>query len=446
MAPGGAEERVIVVGGGIAGLTAGFRLQQAGLSVLVLEAGDHVGGRMGTIEHRGFRIDTGAMMLSTHYSEMLDLIRDAGLTPEIEPTCGLIGYLRDGRVHRMRSTSLRDPFRSALLTNRDKRALVRMGFDLARWWRRLGTESLNRAVALDSESIDAYAERLGFSADAREYFLGPTAMSLSFGDAEELSRVGFLWALKRVFGGGFFSSPRGVGFLPAGLARRLEVRLGARAEEVVERGGGVEVSWAEADGAHSETAAGAVIALPARAVAAVYPQLAGGRAELLARVRYAPSMHVHFGLSQAPPEPAAMVYTSTRRHDGLGVTFYEHNKAPGRAAAGKGLLSTYWHERWSRQHWEDSDAGPLSLARDAVSRTFPGVLDHVEMELVTRVEDCVVINDPGLCQVQAQLDSSCDPQARVQLAGDYFSCSSTNTSLCLGERAARRLGATLNGK
>lgn len=434
---------MIVVGAGIAGLAAAFRLQQAGVQVLVLESADHVGGRMWTIERDGFRIDTGAMMLSTNYPEMVALAREAGLGGEIVRSSNLIGYLRDGRVHRMRTTSAIDSFRGTLLTPRDKLLMLRMGFDLARYWRRLDTYDLARSVPLDSESTDAYARRLGFSDGAREHFLGPTAMSLSFGDANELSKVGFLWALKRVFGGGFFSSANGVGFLAAGLERTLPVRLGARVTQVLEGADGVHVSWREADGAHTATAAAVVIALPGPSVGPIYPQLGAERAALLGRVGYARSLHVHFALTRPGAEPAAMVYTSPGRHGGLGLTFFEHNKAPGRVPAGMGLISTYWHERWSEANWHLDDEVVIELAQAAVAGAFPGALDHVAFALVTRVRDCVVINDPGLCATQAKLAALCHPSDRVQLAGDYFSCSSTNTSLCLGERAARRLIAAL---
>ena len=44
----------IVVGAGIAGLNAAFRLRQAGMGVTVLEKADRVGGRMLTVERDGW--------------------------------------------------------------------------------------------------------------------------------------------------------------------------------------------------------------------------------------------------------------------------------------------------------------------------------------------------------------------------------------------------------
>ena len=51
---------IIVVGGGISGLTATYHLDQAGHQVTVLEAKDHIGGRMFAIEWEGFQINPAA--------------------------------------------------------------------------------------------------------------------------------------------------------------------------------------------------------------------------------------------------------------------------------------------------------------------------------------------------------------------------------------------------
>lgn len=55
------RERALVIGGGIAGLVAAWRLQQAGVEVEVLEARDRVGGRLWTASEYGpFPVELGA--------------------------------------------------------------------------------------------------------------------------------------------------------------------------------------------------------------------------------------------------------------------------------------------------------------------------------------------------------------------------------------------------
>ncbi|WP_392669958.1 NAD(P)/FAD-dependent oxidoreductase [Streptomyces sp. LN785] len=61
---------VVIIGAGIAGLSAAHQLIRAGASVSVLEAGPHVGGRMSTEEVDGFRLDRIGPLLSTSYPEL----------------------------------------------------------------------------------------------------------------------------------------------------------------------------------------------------------------------------------------------------------------------------------------------------------------------------------------------------------------------------------------
>ncbi|MBI2710647.1 MAG: phytoene desaturase [Actinobacteria bacterium] len=55
---------IVVVGAGLAGLSAACHLRQAGLDVTVVEAADVVGGRAGTMELGGYRFDTGPTVLT----------------------------------------------------------------------------------------------------------------------------------------------------------------------------------------------------------------------------------------------------------------------------------------------------------------------------------------------------------------------------------------------
>ncbi|MFJ8823169.1 NAD(P)/FAD-dependent oxidoreductase [Streptomyces sp. NPDC102467] len=61
---------VVVVGAGVAGLSAAQHLTRAGVRVLVLEAAGGVGGRMSTEKVDGFRLDRIGQPLSTSYPEL----------------------------------------------------------------------------------------------------------------------------------------------------------------------------------------------------------------------------------------------------------------------------------------------------------------------------------------------------------------------------------------
>ena len=65
---------VIIVGGGIAGLTAARLVQDRGVDWLLLEASDEVGGRIRTDVVDGFRLDRGFQVLLTSYPEAQALL------------------------------------------------------------------------------------------------------------------------------------------------------------------------------------------------------------------------------------------------------------------------------------------------------------------------------------------------------------------------------------
>ena len=62
-------EDVLIIGAGLAGLTCARRLREAGVSPLVVEAADDVGGRVRTDRVEGFLLDRGFQVLLTAYPE-----------------------------------------------------------------------------------------------------------------------------------------------------------------------------------------------------------------------------------------------------------------------------------------------------------------------------------------------------------------------------------------
>jgi monoamine oxidase len=73
------KKRVLVIGAGMAGLTAARRLAEAGKPVLVLEARDRVGGRIRTLREEGEVLELGAEFIHGHPPELWHLIHEAGL-------------------------------------------------------------------------------------------------------------------------------------------------------------------------------------------------------------------------------------------------------------------------------------------------------------------------------------------------------------------------------
>jgi protoporphyrinogen oxidase len=114
-----------VVGGGIAGLAAAYRLRQQGHEVRVFEASDQVGGLAAVYETAGDDIEKFYHHLSKSEQTIVDLAEELGLGDRLEWRIGKNAYYVDGVVHPLDTAwqiaayphmSLYDKFRLGMLT------------------------------------------------------------------------------------------------------------------------------------------------------------------------------------------------------------------------------------------------------------------------------------------------------------------------------------------
>ncbi|MER6604702.1 NAD(P)/FAD-dependent oxidoreductase [Streptomyces sp. NPDC000927] len=149
---------VVIIGAGIAGLSAAHRLTSAGVSVNVLEASDRVGGRMTTTESDGFLLDHLGPLLSTAYPELR-------LTPALEGLAlrpfapGLLVH-SEGRQYRTGDArGARGAFKAARALASSPRPPMGGPIDQAR----LGA-ALNRLAATPASRILARPEQTALAA------------------------------------------------------------------------------------------------------------------------------------------------------------------------------------------------------------------------------------------------------------------------------------------
>jgi protoporphyrinogen oxidase len=116
---------IAVVGGGVAGLAAAYRLQQRGHEVTVFEASDTVGGLAATYETNGDRIEAYYHHLSKSEETIVELAEELGVGDRVEWRLGENAYYVDGVVHPLDTPweiaayphlSVYDKFRLGMLT------------------------------------------------------------------------------------------------------------------------------------------------------------------------------------------------------------------------------------------------------------------------------------------------------------------------------------------
>ncbi|HEY8790347.1 MAG TPA: protoporphyrinogen oxidase [Actinopolymorphaceae bacterium] len=176
-----AGARVVVVGGGISGLTAAFRLACLGYRVELLEASDRTGGKLRSGSIAGVQVDVGAEAMLARRPEAVGLAREVGLADALrDPGTTRAGlWARDGLRRFPRPMvqgvpgDLNDLRATGILTDTE---LARAALDSVR----PGTP------VVDDVSVAQYVgDRLGFAVVDR--LVEPLLGGVYAGRADELS-------------------------------------------------------------------------------------------------------------------------------------------------------------------------------------------------------------------------------------------------------------------
>ena len=161
--PAGPDE-VLVVGGGVAGLTAAWRLRQAGVAVRVVEAQERIGGRMLSLTGHfpeGLVAELGAELIDTDHASLRGLAAELGLELDdllLEPP-GLADTLFFAGARRSEGEMV-EAMRPVVAAARRDLALLGEEPDA-------GYRGPEAARTLDALSIPAWLEKAGVDGWAR---------------------------------------------------------------------------------------------------------------------------------------------------------------------------------------------------------------------------------------------------------------------------------------
>lgn len=441
-----AGQRIIVVGAGVSGIGAAYRLKQKGYDVTMLEANDYVGGKAKTTRRDGYVMDEGASVLPSKYVNVLNIARELGLDSELVQGGSVVGFARGDRIHYMDSARLVfDSLTTGLISWKSKLRMINVAIDNLRIQSKLNYEDITTAAAFDFETAEQYCKRRA-NDEIFEYIVDGTLRGLLGTSGKQQSVVDFFFSFNNVIGSKLLSFKQGMGYFPNAVVDKagIDVRLGCKVEEIVESPSGVTVSWQSPEGSQSEQVAGVVVALPAHVAGKLVPALSAPARDILKSIRYTTSVNVNLGL-RAPPKdiPAFVIQIPESVHPDLFAVVMEHNKAPGRVPAGKGMASLYTMSHWAEKLIDQDDESVVKQIVAAGERVVPGLSNMIEFSHVNRWYPVIVYSEPGLYRRMIDFKAQLDPRSRIKLAGDYFSCSTMNTATAAGERAAREIHALL---
>ena len=206
----------VVIGAGLAGLSAALTLQDAGAEVTVLESSDRPGGRVASDLIDGFILDRGFQLINMNYPE----VKHWGIERELD--------------FRQAPRSVRISFDSDFVNLGDPRSAIFSAFSPK-------SGSLASKIAflryllskpLQTESVEAHLLRCG-TTDLYQKVLKPFLQGVFLTDPSRVSAIVGRQIIGSFIGGRSGVPSDGVSALPLALAKRVKnLKLNTRVEEI----------------------------------------------------------------------------------------------------------------------------------------------------------------------------------------------------------------------
>jgi len=382
--------RVVIVGGGISGLSTAYYLAKAGVGSTILESRPRLGGVIQTEHVDGCTIEAGPDSFISAKPAAMELIRELGLAGEVI-----------GSNDRLRKTYVRKngrlmPLPDGLMMMVPTKILPLLTTGLLSWSTklRMGMELFHAPKPKPGdESVAEFIEE-HYGAEAVDYLAEPLLAGIYGGSPREMSvtsvlprfvelanRYGSLTRgvlaerakaksnatlapLFRTLKGGLGQM---IDAIIAAIRGKLEVRQ-CRAQTVERSGAGFRVKmdgdWLEADRL--------VVACEAHSASALLPGVDARLAELLGTVPYSSSMTVALGFDAAdfrpPPEGHGFLVPKKERRRLLGCTWVG-TKFPYRVPEDKIVARCFLGGM--------EDAGVLAESDDAILATVTSELREI---------------------------------------------------------------------
>lgn len=429
---------VLVVGAGLAGLAAAWRLTRDGLRVTLMERARFPGGRAAVVHDRGYAFEATPPLLTRADRRLVEWIDEVGLRDEMLPLRPLTtAILYRGELCPADVRRLIDVRRIPGVRLLHALRLVRFPRLLARYGDAIDIEAPERAAALDDRSLADFC-RLYFGASALDQWMEPRATRVASGDAEEMSRVQFLHqyrahALER-------PGMLRVGFdeLAARVSAALPVRFESEVNAIEQTPDGVRALLSSGD---SETARAAIMATSARdAVRITGPSLSSAEREHLQSVHYTPMTTVVAALRRPlAPRPSQILIPRSERLP-IDSVLLEPGLPGGRVPEGRGLATLRTTNEFAVRA---AAVSPSALEKEllgTLETIWPGARGAVEFSHTFRSEHAFPRFDVGRYRAIARFERvRADRRhagSRIYFAGDYLVHPSQEGAMISARRAA----------
>lgn len=372
------KEPVIIIGAGIGGLTAAYRLREKGYRVEILEASSRPGGRMKRLERKGDIVDVGTQFFHSNFTIAWRLINEMGLSATRRKTGGKIRYQfidgssfeYDNRFFYLKLLKLRGNLRLYRFIMRhivfgNRFIPFRIGDDIP---------SSDKIGVLDFFKSD---EEQSF----RDYIVAPLCAASNSASPEWMSLYHFIRMFQMCMTR-YIGLTGGISSLADALAQRLPVRYETPVKNIlVEKGAVVGVLMQDGS---TRKAAHVISAVDAASAASTMPDELSEQRLFFEGVPYS-SLPMPVILLDRPLRDDVWSYwNDPRLNRPFKFVIDERAKVPEMFPSGKSVLTAWPVYPETIELMKKSDDVLIKQAREDIELMIPGVSGYIEDALVIR--------------------------------------------------------------
>lgn len=434
---------VVIVGAGLAGLTAAWHLRNR--RVIVLEEAQRVGGRLRSERRGRYWLNLGAHMFGGPETSLGKITSALGLMTRAIPG-NRAGIAYKGAVV---SGGLPETYPFRLPLNFSERiALIRMGLRLKR-----GVKDLMAALALrEGESMPERRQRILAFENHRTFrdYVGPlspetdlifrTIVERTSGTPESIAAGYGLASFANVWSE--YSPDRnlvgGSAQLPEGIATELgaRVRTGSRVIKVNQSQENVTCSYLQ-DGVRRDVRAKhAVVATPAFVTREIVADLPADTAEALRQIEYGPFLTLAVLTKETAKMPFDSSYAIATPGLSFSVFFNQASVLRSGPRTSGGSLMLFRGATAAGELMDKSDVEIETAMLADLKKIFPETESIISETCVQRWPAGAPYSKVGRAALQPALSK---PLGRIALAGDYLEFPNMEAAVQTGTEAANQI-------
>lgn len=435
---------VIVIGGGIAGMTAAWELKKLGVDTLLLEADNQLGGRLRRSFLDSTPFDVGAQFFTVK-SGIHNLIHDFGLTEQETLISPKLAIALNPQLEEQDLVyfNLRSPWSGSggAIFKPFSRLLWKMAKEPRLAWSVLQAQLFNHSHAdvtnwsiFDTDETTSSWVTRCFGENALEYIFAPLLQGFLFARPENTSRAIPIWLMGALLRQNIYTLKNGFGSLVETLTSRLEgtARTGVEVMKIeVQDNGKVFIKTPIA----TYRASRVILAVPPPIAKKIYCPTDGAEQTLLNDISYEPTIVVTAKTRKnwRPPLSLDGVYTlfPLQKQASIFASICFKSEGP------QNFVQVYFCPEQSRKLMMNDEHSIENLAWHDIEVFFPHFRHSIESSTVTRWTYALPQFPPGSIRKAASYRTYLhqkDPP--VILVGDGYNLPGTDAAYYAGRTSA----------